>query len=354
MTASGYLAAPLGRLHYARDACEEAAAIAAEQGDDWLVGNALITAGVAHWGLDDFDRAIEAHAEAVARFAKVGDEWGMSVGRALLARTAVDRGDPEAPALLLAAAGGARATGDRHILALVAEQQARLALRLGNIEGAVAAASECLALHESIGSPEGTAAALHVLGLARRAAGETDLAVSVHLRALQLAVSIGHAGARGGRPATVGVSGRVLVLCVMRCSILWTAFTPLARRCNELPAPPIASGGSAPGVEQPSEDVLGSLLLRLDGVWCGGECFEEPVQALPIRAAHRHTRLPPLVSRDAEQLGGTSQVPGLESERGQVLERLRSGAGVADAHRKLERSQVHADGEVRLACSSSR
>ena len=195
LTASGFLAAPLGRLHFARDACEEAAAIAADQGDDWLVGNALITAGVAHWALDDFDRATEAHAEAVARFAKVGDEWGMSVARALLARTAVDRGDHEAPSLLQAAAGGARTTGDRHILALVAEQQARLALRLGDVEGAVAAATECLALHESIGSPEGTAAALHVLGLAQQAAGERDVAVSIHLRALELALSIGHAGA---------------------------------------------------------------------------------------------------------------------------------------------------------------
>ncbi|CAA9275089.1 MAG: hypothetical protein AVDCRST_MAG10-3544 [uncultured Acidimicrobiales bacterium] len=195
LTASGYLAAPLGRLDYARDACDEAAAIAAEEGDDWAVGNALITAGVARWGLDDFDRAIDAHTEAIARFAEVGNEWGMSVARALLARTAVDRGDPEAPALLHAAATGAKATGDRHILALVAEQQARLALRLGDVRGAVAAASECLALHESIGSPEGTAAALHVLGMARRAAGENDLAGSVHLRALELAVSIGHAGA---------------------------------------------------------------------------------------------------------------------------------------------------------------
>ena len=271
LTASGYLAAPLGRLDYARDACEEAAAIAAAEGDDWAVGNALITAGVAHWGLDDFDRAIEAHAEAVARFAKVRNEWGMSVARALLARTAVDREDPDAPAFLQAAAAGAEATGDRHILALVAEQRARLALRLGDAGAAVAGASECLALHESIGSPEGTAAALHVLGLARRAAGESDLAVSVHLRALELAVSIGHVGATAealedlaALAFEAGDLGRAARLLGVAARERREAGVPVRRadrhRLDALLAALPAAPDGIQGQEETAADILGRLL----------------------------------------------------------------------------------------------
>ena len=195
LTASAFLAAPLGRLERARDACDEAAAIARELDEPWHVGNALITGGVARWALDDFEGAVRDHREALESFTRAGNEWGASVTRVLLARTAIDSGDDAADELLAAALPAARAIGDRHILALVAEQQARLAIRRGDVPAALAAASECLVLHESVGSPEGTASALHVLGVARRLAGDADAAESVHLRALDLAVTIRHAAA---------------------------------------------------------------------------------------------------------------------------------------------------------------
>jgi predicted ATPase/DNA-binding SARP family transcriptional activator len=57
----GLVAAPLGSLPEARDACAEAADLSRSVGDDRGTGDALITLGVALWGLGDLERAAAAH-----------------------------------------------------------------------------------------------------------------------------------------------------------------------------------------------------------------------------------------------------------------------------------------------------
>ena len=194
----GLVAAPLGQLEQARDACAVAAELARSVGDDRGTGDALITLGVALWGLDDLDGAAAAHDEAIRRFAAPRDSWRRDVAVVLRARTAVDRGDADATDRVNTALGAARRSGDAHLLGLALTQQARDALRTGRADDAVAAAREALNAFRRIHNREGEAAALTLVARASLLGGAADaqnVAAATAHQALETAASISHRGA---------------------------------------------------------------------------------------------------------------------------------------------------------------
>jgi hypothetical protein len=111
----------------------------------------------------------------------------------LRARTAVDADDPSASERTRHAVEAARRTGDAHIIGIALEQCARVALNHGDPASAVPLVEESLAGHEAISYSEGILASLHLLGRAELADGHPIAARERHLRALGIAVGIGHA-----------------------------------------------------------------------------------------------------------------------------------------------------------------
>ena len=188
------LAASLGRLETARDAGYRAAWLARPH-DDAATAYGLNAAAVAEWALGNHDRSLEAHREAIGLLEKLDDRWGLAVCHVLQARTLFDVQDPGAAAVARAGVDHARRAGDRHVLGIALTQIAQIAVAGGDAAGAVSAGSEALDLQERITYTEGIVSALHVLGHARRIAGELDAARQHHRRALGLASRIGHAPA---------------------------------------------------------------------------------------------------------------------------------------------------------------
>jgi predicted ATPase/DNA-binding SARP family transcriptional activator len=196
MLGVGILAAPLGDLARAREACAESAELAMAGGDEAARALALVTLGLAQWGLGDLKEAADSHDEAIATFERLDRQWEVSVARVLRARTAIEANDDRlAEQLLDGAMDDVRATGDGHLIGLAFEQHARLAIRRGELEVAGMAAHQCLAEAESLGYREGMVAGLQVLGRVRHQSGDPEAAKAHWLRALDLAWSIGHTGA---------------------------------------------------------------------------------------------------------------------------------------------------------------
>ena len=156
---------------------------------------ALNAQAVVAWARGDLDASAAAHDEALARLRGTDHPWILGVCLALRARTALDLGDPAGNQMAEAALQAARASGDRHVIGLALLQVAQLRLAEGKVDAAVAAASECLRLQEEIAYTEGTVAAVHALARAVQAAGDTDRARRLNLRALALADRIGHVAA---------------------------------------------------------------------------------------------------------------------------------------------------------------
>lgn len=186
--------APLGQLQRSLDAARAAADLARRAGCRGLLGLILNTMAVPLWAFDDHTAAAAAQDEAIELLAEAGDRWGHAIALALRTRTAVDAGDPQAPQLASQALAAARGVDEGHLLGLVHEQLTRLALRAGDLDSAADLAMLCLAAHEQISHPEGTVAALHLLGKVRLAQDERTSAKHLHVRALDLALRIGHAG----------------------------------------------------------------------------------------------------------------------------------------------------------------
>ncbi|PRY49008.1 putative ATPase [Geodermatophilus tzadiensis] len=191
----GLVAAPLGDLARARDACAAAADLSRAAGDDRGTGDALITLGVALWALGDLDAAAAAHDEAIERLAAEGDSWRRAVAVVLRARTALDRHDPDAGDRTAAAAVAARRSGDAHLEGLASTQRARDALRAGDGPAAACAAQQALEAHRRIGYREGVAAALTLLARARSAEGAAGTATALAEEAMAVATAIEHRGA---------------------------------------------------------------------------------------------------------------------------------------------------------------
>ncbi len=216
----GLVAAPLGHLRQAQEACAEAADLCRSAGDDRGTGDALITLGVALWALGDLDAAAAAHEEAIERFEAVDEPWRRNVAVVLRARTAVDRTDDDAAERVAAALVAARRTADAHLVGLALTQQARLALREQRADDAVAAATEALSSYRRIGYHEGEAAALTLVARGHVAAGDGDrTAADAAGQALEVAAAINHRGALCSAVETLaavraadGEDGEALVL----------------------------------------------------------------------------------------------------------------------------------------------
>jgi len=177
--------------------CRTLGAIAADLGravdDRAITGYGLNAQAVALWGSGALDESAALHDEAMDHFEAAGDVWGVGLCNVLRARTAVDAGDETAEEMTSRAVEAARATGDAHIIGIALEQLARVALK--NLDPARASrfVEESLAAHETIGYSEGMLSSLHLLGRAALANGEAEEARGHHLRALGIAVGIGHA-----------------------------------------------------------------------------------------------------------------------------------------------------------------
>ena len=186
LTGRGMHAASLGDLATAVAECCRGAEIFRRHGDLRGEANALIYAGIGHWGLGKLDEAAALQDRAIAAFRELGDDRGFAISLALRSRTAADLGESTVADLLDAALPIARRVGDPHVIAQCLEQRSRHALTEGDIELARELATESLHLHEGIGHAEGTVASLHALGLALVAAGEVDAAADLHHRGLRL------------------------------------------------------------------------------------------------------------------------------------------------------------------------
>ena len=161
--------------------------------DDAIIGYGLNAEAVAVWGLGDLDESAALHEQAIEHFEATGDVWGVGVCTALRARTAVDACDKSTDELTRRAVEAARVAGDGHLVGIALEQLARVALNNHDPERASGLVNESLAAHESIGYSEGMLSSLHLLGRAALANAAPKEARTHHLRALGIAVGIGHA-----------------------------------------------------------------------------------------------------------------------------------------------------------------
>ena len=190
----GRIAAPLGDLTGARAACTESVEISRRTGDDGMMGAALVTLGIAHWGLGDLPAAAASHDEAIRRLAVVGDAWNRAAALALRARTAIDAGEDTADPLIDRAVASARQVGDNHLIGLAISQRARRSLLLGDPEAAYHAAEECLAVWRQMGYQEGEMGALNLLGRASTALHQLDQAEELLRESLRIAQTMRHHG----------------------------------------------------------------------------------------------------------------------------------------------------------------
>jgi len=176
--------------------CRTLGAMAADLGrsvdDDALIGYGLNAEAVALFGFGELDESTARHEQAIVHFEVAADVWGIGVCSVLRARTAVDAGAANAEEMTIRAIEAARATGDGHIVGIALEQVARLALDNRDPARASGLVRESLAAHESIGYSEGVLSSLHLLGRAALANGAAKEAREHHLRALGIAVRIGH------------------------------------------------------------------------------------------------------------------------------------------------------------------
>jgi len=161
--------------------------------DDAIIGYGLNAEAVALWGFGELDESAALHEHAIEHFEATADVWGIGVCSVLRARTAVDAGDENAEEMTSRAVEAARATGDGHIVGIALEQLARVALNNRDPARASGLVEESLAAHETIGYSEGMLSSLHLLGRADLANGAPKEAREHHLRALGIAVGIGHA-----------------------------------------------------------------------------------------------------------------------------------------------------------------
>ena len=186
-------AASLGDLGRCRTLGAMAADLGRAVDDRAIIGYGLNAEAVALWGSGELDESAALHDEAIEHFEAAADVWGIGLCNVLRARTAVDVGDETASEMTSRAVDAARATGDGHIVGIALEQLARVALKNLDPVQASRLVEESLAAHETIGYSEGMLSSLHLLGRADLANDAPQEARQHHLRALSIAVSIGHA-----------------------------------------------------------------------------------------------------------------------------------------------------------------
>jgi predicted ATPase len=188
------LSSPLGRLEEGRRAGETSVRLAREGGDTRTAAAALAALSVTEWSLGDFVSAARHQDEALA-LSDEADLWRRADVLVLRARTAMDQRDPNARQLLDRALALTETIGDLHAAGMGYAQLSLLHYRAEEFAEAIGAAKRSLAAHQALNEPEATAAALHVLGRAQLALGDVPASRAAHLRALDIALAIGHAAA---------------------------------------------------------------------------------------------------------------------------------------------------------------
>ena len=192
--AVGRIAAPLGELARAREACAASVRISRRTGDHRLLGEALVTVGIIDWALGDLAAAAAAHDEAVHRLTAVGERWNRVAALVLRARTAVDAGDADVDDRIETALVSARQSGERHLIGLAVSQQGRRALLAGDAGAALRAAEQSLTVWREVGYQEGEINALNLMGRALTAQSRPAEAEELLLRSLRTARTIRHRG----------------------------------------------------------------------------------------------------------------------------------------------------------------
>ena len=189
------LAASLGELERAGAWAQESVDLGRRSGDQIVIGCGLNALAVTQWALGDMETSTRTREESLAAFSRADHQWGIALCRVLQSRTAIDQAEPRAALLAEAGLAAARTSGDLHLVGMGLEQVTRLALREARIDDARDSAAEAVDVQERIGYTEGITAALHLFGQAALAAADTTAAQAHHTRALQLALTIGHAAA---------------------------------------------------------------------------------------------------------------------------------------------------------------
>ncbi|HEU5483957.1 MAG TPA: tetratricopeptide repeat protein, partial [Microlunatus sp.] len=190
----GRIAAPLGELVTARDACAESIALSRRLGDDAALARALVTLGLCEWGLGDLAAAARSHDEAIARAEACGDRWHRDVALVLRLRTAIDAGETDVEQRLELVLSTLRSPGDPHVIGLALGQRARLGSRSGDAGLAYATAEASLRHWRSTGYREGELQALNLLARAAVLTGRLDEASDGARTAVLTAAAIGHRG----------------------------------------------------------------------------------------------------------------------------------------------------------------
>ena len=192
--ASGRIAAPLGDLRAAREACVASVELSRELGDDAALGRALVTLGLCEWALGDLAAAARAHEEAEARAEASGDRWHRGAALVLRLRTAIDAGEQDVEQRLDQALSSIRSTGDQHLIGLALGQQARLGLLSEDPDRAYESARSSLEYWRSVHYREGEVQAMNLLARASVKAGRLDRAAVDARTAVLTAAGIGHRG----------------------------------------------------------------------------------------------------------------------------------------------------------------
>jgi hypothetical protein len=191
---SGRIAAPLGDLSAAREACAASIELSRSLDDDAALGRALITLGLCEWALGDLSAAAGTHDEAAARAEASGDRWHRDVALVLRLRTAIDACEPDAEQRLDSVLSTLGSGGDPQVVGLALGQQARLGLMSGDADRASATAQASLKHWRSVGYREGELQAMNLTARASVLAGHLDQAAGAARSAVLLAVSMGHRG----------------------------------------------------------------------------------------------------------------------------------------------------------------
>ncbi len=194
--AAGMHAESLGELRVAEEECEAAAAGFAAIDDVRGEARSLLHLGTARWAQDRLADAAAVQDRAVALFRSIRHDSGAGLGLVLRARTAVDQDEIAlARDLLLEARHVLHRAGDRHLVALCLDQQARTCLADGAVAEAAVLAREGLEVFEAVGYPEGVTASLQTLGQVHLALDDPAGAVRFLVRGAASAVDLGHPAA---------------------------------------------------------------------------------------------------------------------------------------------------------------
>ncbi len=158
----------LGATEQALRRAEEALALAREMGNPEDIGLGLQRLGEAHFRLGDLQAALDAYDEALASLDESRFDRGASIGRGRARILLALRRPDEARGALRAAAAAYRRLDRPRKLALTLSTMSEAYLQLGNLEGALEAAKEAVALLLAHDDPRGRGLALKALGTVLR------------------------------------------------------------------------------------------------------------------------------------------------------------------------------------------